>query len=104
MKHTLLFCFFFIASFSLSAQAATQYGQTEDLRIFPNPVVEYFKIGYTERVHKIIVTNVIGREVRRFDYRANEKYEIGDLPGGYYLIQMRDTQNKIIRTQRVSKR
>lgn len=104
MKHTLLFCFFFIASLSLSAQSSTRFGQTEDLRVFPNPVVEYFKIGHSERVHKIIVTNVIGREVRRFDYRANEKYVIGDLPGGYYLVQMRDDQNKIIRTQRVSKR
>jgi hypothetical protein len=104
MKHTLLFCFFFIVSLSLSAQTSSKFGQSEDLRIFPNPVVEYFKVGYTERVSKIIVTNVIGREVRRFDYSANEKYEIGDLPGGYYLIQMRDYKNKIVRTQRVSKR
>lgn len=103
MKHILLFCLFFAASFSISAQASTRFGQTEDLRVFPNPVVEYFKIGYSERVVKVIVTNVIGREVRKFNYRADEKYEIGDLPSGYYLVQMRDAQNKIIRTQRVSK-
>lgn len=104
MKQKLLFCLFFIFSLGLSAQSLASLGQAEDLRVFPNPVVEYFKVGNSDRVTTVRVTNSLGREVRRFTYRQNESYNISDLPRGFYLVQLRDDQNRILKTQRVSKR
>ena len=103
MKHALLLLFFCGAAFSLSAQSARS-GQAEDLRVFPNPVVEYFQLGYSEEVKTIRVVNMIGREVRSFAYQEGSTYNVGDLPRGMYVVQMRDEENRVLRTQRINKR
>lgn len=104
MKHTLLLVVFLFLSVGLSAQSKTFAGQAEDLRVFPNPVAEYFKVGYSERVSSIQVMNAIGRRVKNFKYQTNQRYDVGDLPRGYYLVQFRDSDNRVLHTQRVSKR
>jgi len=98
MKNILLSCFFLVFSFGLSAQSAA-----ENLRIFPNPVVNSFEIGASDRVSSIRVINKVGREVRNFTFTAGIKYDITDLPQGMYLVQLRDTDEKVIHTQRVKK-
>ncbi len=103
MKHTLLFVFFFFGCLHLGAQSASYGQQAEDLRVFPNPVIEYFQIGFSDRVQRIQVMNSIGRKVRSFDYASNTKYNISDLPSGYYLVQLIGDKHTVIRTQRISK-
>ena len=98
MKNVLLSCFFLVFSFALSAQA-----KTENLRIYPNPVTSTFEIGESERVANIKVINMVGREVRDFDFIEGGKYDIADLPQGMYLVQLRDADEKVIHTQRVKK-
>lgn len=98
MKTLLLSCFILVFSFGLSAQSAT-----ENLRIFPNPVVNSFEIGESDRVNNIRVINMVGREVRKFEFEAGIKYDIADLPQGMYLVQLRDSDDKVIHTQRVKK-
>lgn len=98
MKTTLLTLFILVLSFGLSAQSAT-----ENLRIFPNPVTTSFEIGESDRVTSIRVINMVGREVRQFDYAAGTKYDIADLPQGMYLVQLRDVKDEVIHTQRVKK-
>jgi len=104
MKHTLLFSLFFVFSLGLSAQTSARSLQAEDLRVFPNPVVAHFEVGHSERIQLVRVMNMVGREVKRFEYVPNQKYQVGDLPRGYYLIQLRDSANRVIKTQRISKR
>ncbi|MEL6141614.1 MAG: T9SS type A sorting domain-containing protein [Bacteroidota bacterium] len=104
MKHTLLLSIFLFVTFGLGAQSLARKGQAEDLRVFPNPVVEFFKVGNSDRVATIKVTNLLGREVRQFEYALDEKYDISELPRGYYLVQLRDRQNRVLRTHRISKR
>ncbi|TXF90129.1 T9SS type A sorting domain-containing protein [Neolewinella aurantiaca] len=98
MKNALLFCLFFTLNFGLSAQAPA-----EDLRIFPNPVTTTFEIGYSDRVKDVLVINMVGREVKAFDFGAKKKYDIADLPQGMYLVQLKDADDKVIHTQRVKK-
>ena len=95
---TLLLSLFLVFSFGLSAQSAT-----EDLRIFPNPVATSFEIGFSERVSNIRVINMVGREVKKFDYAEGSKYDIAELPQGMYLVQLRDASDEVIHTQRVKK-
>jgi len=98
MKNVLLIVFVLFLSLGLSAQSAT-----EDLRIFPNPVSTTFEIGYSERVANVSVINMVGREVRKFDYAVKNTYDIADLPQGMYLVQLRDGAGEVIHTQRVKK-
>lgn len=98
MKTTLLALFFLVFSVGLSAQSAA-----ENLRIFPNPVNTAFEIGASDRVSSVRVLNMVGREVRKFDFASGSQYDIADLPQGMYLVQLRDGQDEVIHTQRVKK-
>jgi hypothetical protein len=98
MKYVFLSCVFFFFTFGLAAQHAV-----EDLRIFPNPVADQFEIGNSKRVASIRVINMVGREVRKFEYTSEQPYNISDLPQGMYLVQLRDENDQVIHTQRVKK-
>lgn len=104
MKHALLSFIFILFSCGLSAQSMSHRGQAEDLRVFPNPVVEYFKIGHSDRVKTLSLMNMTGRTVKRFKYSDNRQYDIATLHRGVYLLQMRDSSNKVIKTLRITKR
>ena len=96
MKNVFFLPLLLLCSLQLTAQS-------EDIRVFPNPVVESFEIGHSERIASIRVVNMVGREVRAFDYAPQSAYAIGDLPQGMYLIQLRDREERVIHTQRVKK-
>lgn len=98
MKNFTLSLFFLFISLGLAAQTTT-----EDLRIFPNPVTTTFEIGHSDRVLKVNVINMVGREVKAFDYVDKETYDITELPQGMYLVQLKDKDNKVIHTQRIKK-
>lgn len=99
MKQALLLCMVFVFSISLSGQST----QGNALHIFPNPVVESFEIDYGGQLGSLRVLNMFGREVARFQYELGKQYNISQLPRGMYLIQLRDRQNAIVRTQRLKK-
>ena len=99
MKNVILLSLFFLFTVSLFGQTAA----VEDLRVFPNPVVDQFEVGSSERVGSIRVVNMVGREVRKFDTSAQTTFDIADLPQGMYLVQLRDHEDKVIHTQRVKK-
>lgn len=105
MKHALLLVFTLFFTLGLGAQASATKGiSAEDLQVYPNPVVEYFKLGQSERVKTLSVNNLLGREIRRFECQPGQQYFIGDLPRGYYLVQLRDQDQRVIKTVRVAKR
>ncbi len=98
MKNFLLSFAFLFCTLGLAAQSAT-----EDLRVFPNPVTTTFEIGHSDRVTSIRVINMVGREVKDFDYADKATYDITELPAGMYLVQLQDKDAKVIHTQRVKK-
>lgn len=74
------------------------------ISIFPNPTTDFFEIQSSRTIEKIVVFNLIGRELRTFNAEADRKYSVGDLPNGMYLVQVFDENNKVITTQRLQKR
>lgn len=74
------------------------------IKIFPNPATDYIELSDTDKVSQIVIYNLTGREMKRFDAFSGEKYYVGDLPKGLYLVQLTDSKNQTIITQRVSKR
>lgn len=79
-------------------------GPKIEIKAFPNPVLTHFSINKNAVVEDIIVFNLVGKELKRFDYQDNEQYYLGDLPKGIYLVQFVDRNKNILTTQRISKR
>ena len=113
MKKTLLYILFFV--FSLSAQAQIAYSGSGDgraghnpeltiIQVFPNPAAEYFSITPNLNVEYIAIYNLLGRQMKSFTYSESDRYFIGDLPKGMYLVQMSGRDSRLITTQRLSKR
>ena len=75
-----------------------------ELQVYPNPATNFIKISDNQNVEKIVIFNLVGSKMKTFKAMKGEKYFVGDLPKGIYLIQLLGKQNKILRTQRVSKR
>ena len=101
MKRNVLVIFFGILAFTAFAQTERHSPQ---LSIFPNPATEYIKLSDDEAVKSIFVSNMLGRKMRSFDVVKGERYEIGDLPNGLYLIQLVGKNNKVLATQRLTKK
>ncbi len=78
---------------------------TPSISIYPNPATNYISINNDENVKSITIFNLVGRKLKTFkDIQKNEQYDVTTLPNGMYLVQVTDFSNKIITTQRISKR
>ena len=114
MKQTLLLFFFFL-SLSLSASSQSigerlainspQAEQKENITIYPNPATTHIGLSSSDGVERIIVFNMVGRQMKNFQVGEGDKrYYVGDLPRGMYLIQLLSANNEVLTTKRVSKR
>ncbi|HQU57732.1 MAG: T9SS type A sorting domain-containing protein [Phaeodactylibacter sp.] len=114
MKQTLLLSFFFLLSLSV-AYSQTSFssrltlkkpGDTEkvDLQVYPNPATDYISVTNGESVAKVMVFNLVGRQMKAFDTAEGDKFFVGDLPRGMYLVQLLSAKEQILTTQRVNKR
>jgi hypothetical protein len=99
MRALLFFLLFFS---SLAVHAQTQ-GDME-VKVFPNPFTSYLSINAPEAVKKVLVYNTIGTQMKSFYFETNQRYYVGDLPRGIYLIQFLTSDNKILTTRRASKK
>ncbi len=112
MKKTVLALFFL--AFGLAAQAQLAYTgdsgrnqrnpEVSTLQVFPNPTVDYFSISTNQSIERIAVFNMLGRQVKLFTFTEGDRYFVGDLPKGMYLVQMTGKDSRLISTQRLSKR
>jgi len=115
MKKIVPFLFFIVTIFPLAAQLqaineplamakSKKAGDVPTIKIFPNPATEYIELTENDKVAKVVVFNLVGKELKRFDAGNGQRYSIGDLPKGLYLVQLLDKNSKTLVTQRVSKR
>ena len=110
MKKNLLPILFLFLVFALSAQSNSgkkpiKGGLEEDhVQVFPNPADNFIGVSANDSVKKIIVFNLAGRKMKTFEATKGQKYFVGDLPKGIYLVQLVGSKNITLRTQRVSKR
>jgi len=110
MKKNLLFILlsFFITSAAFaqsnSDNQTAQLVSKKNISVFPNPATNFIGLTETEDVKQLIVFNVVGRKMKSFMVSEGEKYNIAELPKGMYLVQILNYDNKVITTQRLSKR
>jgi hypothetical protein len=102
MKFTLL-SFLFVVVFGFTATA--QSAKSAPLKVFPNPTTEFFSVNdMGENTGYVSVFSLMGRNLREFEFVKEERYYIGDLPKGIYLIYMQDKNKKTISTHKIEKR
>lgn len=109
MKRSILLIFFTLCLSALAlAQGKQSIPRTSvnkvEIQVFPNPVQTHFSINNNTEVRDILVFNLVGKELKRFEYSDDERYFLGDLPKGIYLVQFLDKQKNILTTRRISKR
>lgn len=75
-----------------------------DLRIFPNPSSDYFALSSAQGVNRIVLYNIVGRQVRSYEAAEGKKYNVADLPDGIYLVALQNQRGEVQRTMRISKR
>ena len=117
MKQTLLialFSMFSFAVFSHSGMGTSEalpvppssiFEKQNPISIYPNPATNYISIDNAENVKQVAVFNLVGRKLLFFDdVEEDVHYDVSQLPRGMYLVRIIDYSNKIITTQRISKR
>ncbi|HMQ49809.1 MAG TPA: T9SS type A sorting domain-containing protein [Saprospiraceae bacterium] len=111
MKYFLLLSFLWLASTSIYAQSSFREQlayksdiEVERFQIYPNPAVDYIQLEGSTNVKELVIFNLVGRQVKTFPAVEGQKYFIGDIPKGLYLIQLRDAQKRTLTTLRVNKR
>ena len=87
-----------------SSSAAYSSSKTA-IMVYPNPATEFIGVkDNEERVGEIILFSITGRKVRNFDVVKDEKYYVGDIADGMYLIQILGKDGRIVTTQRLNKK
>jgi hypothetical protein len=101
MKKNVLILLFGILAFTASAQTDKRSPQ---ISVYPNPATEYIKLSDDDAIRSVSISNMLGRKVRSFEVVKGDHYEIADLPNGLYLIQIVGKNNKVLATQRLTKK
>lgn len=107
MKQTLLAILFTLATLIHISAGSAGIGapQPTKITVYPNPATNYISIDNADNVKQIVIINLVGRKLKTFEsVQKDERYDVSELPNGMYLIQIIDNSNKILTTQRVSKR
>ena len=112
MRRFLLFTVLFLSSFMVSVHpsAATHSNASlvldapgDDIRVFPNPAVDYFQVVNGQNVRKIVIFNIFGKEVKSFFHAPNAQYDVTDMNAGMYLVRMLDDKNKVVKSVKLHK-
>ena len=92
-------------SATVSSAAPSTFSQKElkEIYIFPNPVVNSFRITNDWDIDQVVIRNILGRKIRTFTSYPGASYGIYDLPQGIYLVSLLDDTGRSIKTMRLSK-
>ncbi len=103
MKKLILAISFAFISFAAFAQMEKR---TENvvISIYPNPTTDYITINNEDAVKNIVLFNMVGRKMRTFAAEKGDRYEVSDLPNGLYVVQIFGKNNKVLTTQRLTKK
>ena len=110
MKQTVLSIIFLFLGIVSYAQLAFEGNDArsgrshEVIQIYPNPTTDYFSVNAGQQIATIKVYNLLGREVKYYEFQEGSRYFVGDLPKGMYLIQLTGKDARLLSTQRLSKR
>ncbi len=103
MKKLILAMSFVFISLAAFAQMEKR-SDNAVISIYPNPTTDYITINNEDAVKNIVLFNMVGRKMRTFTAEKGERYEVSDLPNGLYVVQLFGKNNKVLTTQRLTKK
>lgn len=90
--------------FSTSTSTREMPKITSAVKIYPNPTTDYFMLtDNSDVVDRVVVYNIIGRQVRSYKAVDNYKYAVNDLPEGIYIVRLLNSSSNTIKTIRLNK-
>ncbi len=75
-----------------------------NLKLYPNPTRDYFQLTDYTDLDQVILYNLVGRELRRFNAFPGSKFAVSDLTRGMYLVRLVDNRRRVVKTLRLNKR
>jgi len=75
-----------------------------DIKIYPNPTIDFISLTEDDQVERLIIYNIVGRPVKLFDANYSNHYDVMDLPTGMYLVRLMGKNDRTIKTVRLSKK
>jgi Secretion system C-terminal sorting domain len=89
--------------FSTTTRAKETNVSNANIRIYPNPTIDYFQITEDDGIDKVVIYNIIGRQMRTYKVTDNGKYNVNDLPEGLYIIRLLAANGATVKTIRLSR-
>ena len=83
--------------------ATTEIG-TAGVKIFPNPVQQYFSLQHAESVHQMALCDASGKMLRRIPANPTNQYVVQDLPTGVYYLILENAEGSIVQVLELLKR
>ena len=74
-----------------------------DIKLYPNPAREHFSIEIEAPVSSITINNILGKEITRYSTNPENKYSIGGLRKGIYIVRLFDDKDQLIKALRLCK-
>jgi Secretion system C-terminal sorting domain len=89
--------------FSTTTRAKETNINNANIRIYPNPTIDYFQLTEDDGIDKVVIYNIIGRQMRTYKVTDNGKYNVNDLPEGLYIIRLLAANGATVKTIRLSR-
>lgn len=74
------------------------------LNVFPNPATDYLEVQGAPAAGRLVISNILGRQMRSYNLAPGSRYYLGSLPSGLYLASVVNQKGAILKTFRISKR
>lgn len=91
-------------TFNAALVSSTEIIDKARLAVFPNPATDYVQVQGAPNDSRLVVHNILGRQLRSFNLAPGSRHYVGDLPTGLYLASVMNRNGDIVRTFRLSKR
>lgn len=86
-----------------SSLSSTKDQNIANIKLYPNPVTDYFQVTNGYNVKKVVIYNIFGKEVKSLFHYNNAQHEVADLKPGMYVIKLLDDKNKVIKSLKLNK-
>ncbi|MEO6191237.1 MAG: choice-of-anchor V domain-containing protein [Saprospiraceae bacterium] len=85
---------------------ATNEPAPADFKVYPNPStgIYYLQGKSLQNVKTILLTNLMGKQLKNIRYSKDMILDLESLLDGIYIVQLLDSNSKIVKTQKLIKR
>lgn len=89
---------------SIAQPKVKQQKELSEIKIFPNPATDRFKISLpSTSIKYITINNIIGKQISKVYASPNKFYNVEDLKKGVYIIRIFDNNEELVKALRLSK-